>query len=71
MAIDTRDKRASALNVAIPWRALLPVPDAEIGSGDRAQAGLHYRGLSGDGAPQSPPPFAAKFLRDVGRLMGR
>jgi len=46
MAIDTRDKRASAVHVALPWRGLLPLPDAAAeNQGDRQQTALFYRGI--------------------------
>ena len=31
MAIDSRDKRAAGVNVASPWRAILPAPDGTVG----------------------------------------
>ena len=44
--MDSRDKRASAVSVALPWRGLLPVPDGSLNQGDRQQAGLVYRGIA-------------------------
>jgi hypothetical protein len=50
MAIDTRDKRSSAVMVAMPWRGQLPAPDgAALNEGDRQQVGLMYRGISSGG----------------------
>lgn len=47
--MDTRDKRASAVNVSLPFRALLPGPGTQT-AGDRYQTGFMYRGLvPGDG----------------------
>lgn len=41
MALDTREKRASAVQVALPWRGLLPLPDPEAETqADRQQVGL-------------------------------
>ena len=31
MSIDSRDKRAAGVNVASPWRAILPAPDGTVG----------------------------------------
>lgn len=45
MAIDTRNKRSSAINVASPWRSKLPLADGTIGQADRQHAGLHYEGI--------------------------
>lgn len=38
MALDHVNKRSAAINVALPWRGMLPVPDGSIDAGDRAQA---------------------------------
>jgi len=46
MAIDTRDKRASALDLALPWRARWPNPDGSVNQGDRQQIASYYRGIS-------------------------
>ena len=45
MAIDTRDKRSSAVNAGSPWRGLLPGPDGTLNQADRQHAGLFYRGI--------------------------
>ena len=42
MALDTANKRSSAVNVASPWRGMLPLPDGAIGKADRQHVGLHY-----------------------------
>ncbi len=51
MAIDTRDKRASAISVPIPGRGLWPLPDGSLNAGDRQQAANYYRGILA-----TPPP---------------
>lgn len=52
MALDTRNQRASAIHVGLPWRHLLPAPDALVGDGDRRQAAALYRIPAGaDGPP--------------------
>lgn len=44
--INTRDKRASAIGVASPFRVVLPVPDPQPeDQGDRQQLDFTYRGL--------------------------
>jgi hypothetical protein len=45
MAIDTRNKRASAMNLMCPWRGAMPAPDGAIGDGDRATSVLLYSGI--------------------------
>lgn len=54
MAVDTRNKRASAIGLGVgPWLGLpLPDPDASVETGDRAHllalySGLNYAGVSG------------------------
>jgi len=43
--LDTREKRASAINVGLPWRGLLPLPDGTIGQADRQQLATLYAGI--------------------------
>lgn len=45
MAIDTRNKRSSAIAVGSPWRAALPAPDAAIGQADRQHIAWLYAGI--------------------------
>jgi hypothetical protein len=46
MALDTRDKRASAIHVGQPWRGMLPLADAAAeDQGDRQQLAGYYRGI--------------------------
>lgn len=45
MAVDTRNKRSSAINIASPWRSMLPLPDGTIDQADRQHAALHYSGI--------------------------
>lgn len=46
MAVDTRDKRSSAIFPAIPWRNRYPDPDGTIDADDRTHADLHYEGIA-------------------------
>jgi len=58
LAVDTRDKRASAIHIGLPWRGLLPLPDGTVDQGDRVQAGLFYRALIAEpAAPITGPCF--------------
>ena len=50
MAIDTPNRRSSAINVASPWRGKLPLPDGAISQADRQHVGLHYAGILASGA---------------------
>jgi hypothetical protein len=65
MAIDTRNKRSSAVSVGSPWRAMLPEPDGAVGQADRQHVALMYSGISaaeavpGDGGSLA----AATFIR--------
>lgn len=40
---DTAVKRASALNVSMPWRGMYPLPDGEIGELDRRMIPFLYQ----------------------------
>ena len=52
MAIDTRDKRGSALHVALPFVTSAPLPDGDITSlADRQDIAGGYRGVLADGLP--------------------
>lgn len=54
MALDSRDKRLSAINVSSPWRGLLPTPDAAAETaGDRATL-AHMAGSVAAGAATQP-----------------
>lgn len=51
MAIDTRNKRASAISPASPWRGLWPAPDGTVDAADRATSVFLYSGFMDGGAP--------------------
>ena len=48
MALDTRQKRSSAIGVNTPWRFSLPVADGAIGVLDRQQTALVYAGIQAE-----------------------
>lgn len=55
MAVDTRNKRASALGLGLAPLAVLPAPDSTVGAPDRPQlaysyAGTDFTGVAGVGA---------------------
>lgn len=55
MAIDTRDKRGSAIGFNKPFGAVYPNPDGAITSqADRQQAAYAYRGILAGGAAEGP-----------------
>lgn len=71
MAIDTADKRSSAIHVSLPWRGMYPAPDAAAeDQADRQHVALMYRGILAGGAVapavQRNPRL---FTRNVGRLL--
>jgi hypothetical protein len=49
MAVDTRNKRASCLGFASPWR-VLPNPDGAVGQPDRQHVAYSYPGIQADEA---------------------
>lgn len=48
MAIDTRRKRASVVNVARPWTPPAIVPDGSFTQADRQHIGWSYAGLAAE-----------------------
>lgn len=44
--MDTRNKRASALGIALAFRLALPAPDATIDQADRQDVAYSYAGIS-------------------------
>ena len=50
MALDSRNRRSSAMLVSLPWRGLLPAPNGSVGASDRAATAYQYSGLLTDDA---------------------
>lgn len=50
MALDTANKRSSAIHGSLPWRGRLPFPDGTIDSTDRLHAGGVYAGIAATSA---------------------
>lgn len=72
MAIDTRDKRSSAINIGSPWRGMLPLPDGAINQGDRQHVAFLYRGIAASGG--STPAAEGSHIGQMAtmnRFMGR
>lgn len=46
MAVDTRNRRASVLGLALAARLVLPAPDGAIGQADRQHQAQAYSGIS-------------------------
>ncbi len=69
MPLDSKEKRASAVGVSLPWRGALPTPDAAAETAaDREQVGNMYSGLA-PAAPTIDPGHGRKHRR--GRMYGR
>lgn len=45
MAVDTRDKRSSAIHLGLPWRGMLPLPDGALSQADRQHVAWLYGGI--------------------------
>ena len=63
MAVDTRNKRLSAIHGSLPWRGMLPTPDGTVVLADRQTLALHYSGIlagepPGGGTPGTPGDYA-------------
>lgn len=43
--LDTAAKRMSAIDIGLPWRTALPIPDGSISQADRQTVALHYGGV--------------------------
>ena len=57
--LDTRSKRASSVQILMPWVLAPPAPDGTIGAGDRQHIALSYSGISATAAVVVTPPAAA------------
>ncbi len=63
MAVDTTNKRYSAMHIGLPWRTSLPIPDGTIDQGDRQQVAWLYRGvLASSGAVIVTGPFCIEAM---------
>jgi len=62
MAIDTRNKRASAIGIGLPFRAAYPAPDSTIDASDRLHVAFLYSGIAA-GAGAEPQYYPTRFLQ--------
>ena len=72
MAIDTAQKRMSAVHVASPWRGAMVDPtESGFTQGNRQAAAFMYSGiLASGGAPAEEAVRFVGFMSDIGRFMG-
>lgn len=66
MPVDSRDKRASAIAVALSWNRTAPVPDGDIsGVADRIHIAGAYRGVLPQAEPGPPILVGASISGNV------
>lgn len=65
MAIDTATKRASVVNIGLPWTAALPQPDGSVDSADRATLANAYAGFGTEGGGGGGGSAAIQFFSIV------
>lgn len=56
MAIDTRNKRSSAIHTSSPWRCQLPLADGAIGQADRQHTAWIYSGILAEETQEAQAP---------------
>lgn len=72
MPIDTAVKRGSAIDVSMPWRPFLPLPDGAINQGDRQAVPFMYSGILAGGTPSvATRPFDHPLIVTMGKLLSR
>jgi hypothetical protein len=58
VALDSRNKRASAINVGMPWRMILPIPDGNVANeADRKHTAYQYAGITNAEVPEEGAPI--------------
>lgn len=60
MALDTANKRLSAIHLGSPWRGLLPIPDGTLNQGDRQHVMFFYSGILAE-APATITIFGLEY----------
>jgi hypothetical protein len=72
MALDTADKRASAINIGLPFGRVFATPDGAFDQGDRQQMAMSYRGILATAEPEDTTPvFRPRDARDGGSFRRR
>ena len=67
MAVDTQQKRMSALNPGCPWRGpLVDASESGITQGNRQAAAFMYSGILASGGGGGPSPAPMLMLLGVG-----
>ena len=62
--MDTANKRASAIMVSLPFRGILPLPDASVDAWDRPTVAFMYDGIgSTEGATTDTGSSLRRLLR--------
>lgn len=67
MAVDTRNKRSSAIGVSLPWRGMLPDPDGSVDTEDRPHVVWLYSGI--EAVEITVPTVSVIAFVDSGRAM--
>ena len=62
MALDTRDKRASALGIDLKWLHVYPNPDGAISQLDRQQIAGKYSGIAAAGGSTASTAVTTDFI---------
>lgn len=65
MAVDTRSKRASAIQTLIPYIVAPPAPDSTLDQGDRQHIALSYSGILSAAPVVATPILFAVPLRST------
>lgn len=69
MAIDTRNKRSSAIQPMLPWRGYFPAPDSTVDQSDRQHTALLYSGIAADAPAAATGLIYTNPLDGLGSLM--
>ena len=73
MAMDTAQKRMSAISPGQPWRGpMVAAAEAGFTQGNRQAAAFMYSGIAAE-APAPPPAYTpqGRFVANVGQMMVR
>lgn len=63
MALDTRNKRASAIGAGLAFLVMLPAPDGTVAAADRIHATGLYAGIAAATTDTSYPPSRGRVVR--------
>jgi len=71
MAVDSRQKRSSCLNVGLPFGRMMPPADSVVDAYDRRQGCFLYAGIAAAALTVSALKRVRQFLAGPSRLMNR